>query len=333
MKTRPLGPFTVSRIAAGCMSLSHAYGGRPDRAEAEALLNKALDLGVTLIDTATAYGMGHNETLIGETLKGRRKEFTLASKAGLYIADGRRDIDCSPQRLAQSIDDSLKRLQTDVIDLYYLHRFDSNTPIEDSVGALVRGIEAGKLRAIGLSEVSAETLRRAHAVHPIAALQSEYSLCTRNPEIACLDACRALGVAFVAFSPVGRGFLSNQPPAELEAGDIRLAMPRFQGENYAANLKLLPPLRALAEEAGCSVAQLALAWVLAQAEHIIALPGTGRLAHMVENLGADQISLSAETLTRAGQIINGNTVHGARYNASNQATITTERFPTELASA
>ncbi len=308
------------------MSLSHGYGGRPTRADAEALLNKALDVGYTLLDTATVYGSGANESLIGETLKARRSEFTLASKCGLYIADGKRVIDGRPQAVREALDASLKRLQTDVIDLYYLHRLDPNTPIEDSVGELALAVQAGKIRGIGLSEMSAATLRRAHAVHPIMAMQTEYSLWTRNPEIAVLDACRDLGVAFVAFSPVARGFLSATPPQALEPGDIRAGMPRFLGETYAANLKLLEPLSALASEAGCSVAQLAIAWVLAQGEHIIALPGTAKIAHMMENAGAAALNLDPSVLARAGEIINRNTVHGPRYNAANQMDIDTEEF-------
>jgi len=326
MRTRQLGPFTVSSIALGCMSLSHGYGDRPDRAGAEAVLNGALDLGYTLLDTATVYGMGANETLIGEVLGKRRREFTLASKCGLYIADGKRVIDGRPQTLRRSIDDSLARLKTEVIDIYYIHRLDPHTPIEDSVGELARGVEAGKIRCIGLSEMSAATLRRAHAVHPITAMQTEYSLCTRNAEIAVLDACRELGVAFVAFSPLARGFLTAKPPLAFQPGDIRLGMPRFQGDNYAANLKLLEPFAALAREAGCSPAQLALAWVLAQGEHIIALPGTGKLAHLADDAGADSVSLGAEVLRRAGEIINRNTVQGPRYNAANQLDIDTEEF-------
>jgi len=326
MRTRKLGPFTVSSVALGCMSLSHGYGDRPDRAGAEAVLNGALDMGFTMLDTATVYGMGANEALIGEVLAKRRKEFTLASKCGLYIADGKRVIDGRPQTLRRSIDDSLARLKTDVIDLYYIHRLDPNTPIEDSVGELARGVEAGKIRAIGLSEMSAVTLRRAHAVHPITAMQTEYSLWTRNAEIAVLDACRELGVAFVAFSPLARGFLTAKPPQSFQPGDIRAGMPRFQGDNYTANLKLLEPFAALAREAGCSPAQLALAWVLAQGEHIIALPGTGKLDHLADDAGADAVSLGAEALRRAGEIINRHTVHGPRYNAANQLDINTEEF-------
>jgi hypothetical protein len=329
MKARPLGPFNVSRIAYGAMGLSHAYGGRPDRATAEAVLNRALDLGVTLVDTATVYGMGENERLVGEVLKGRRQDFILASKCALYVKDGQREIDARPERVRRSLDESLMRLQTDVIDLYYLHRPDPRTPVEDSVGELARAVQAGKIRAIGLSEVSAETLRRGHAIHPIAALQTEYSLWTRNPEIAALEACREIGAAFVAFSPLGRGFLTDRPPRieTLAPGDIRRTMPRFQGADYEANLKLLEALRALARAAGCATAQLALAWVLAQDEHVIALPGSTRIEHLSEDLAADGLELDSDTLRRAGEIISQATVHGPRYNPSSQKDVTTEEFP------
>ena len=328
MRTRKLGPFTVSEIGFGGMGLSHGYGDKPDRDTAKAVLNKALDLGATLIDTAVIYGMGHNEMLVAEAIGGRRDEFVLATKGGIYTKDGQREIDASPARLRQSIDESLGRLKTDVIDLYYIHRPDPSTPIEDSIGELTRQIDAGKIRAIGLSEMSAETVRRAHAVHPIAALQTEYSLWTRNPEIAVLDACEALGVAFVAFSPLARGFLSGRPPNNQawERGDLRAGMPRFQGHNYVENLKLLAPLGELAREAGCTITQLAIAWVLAQRPHIIALPGTGKLAHLVEDCTSGDLGLGPEVLMRASEIVNPNTVHGPRYNAATQADVTTEEF-------
>jgi aryl-alcohol dehydrogenase-like predicted oxidoreductase len=328
MKTRQVGPFQVGEVAFGCMSLSHAYGGRPDKETAQAILHKALDVGYTLLDTATLYGGGANETLIGETLKNRRGEYTLASKCGLKVVDGKRQFDGTPEGIRAQCEDSLRRLQTDVIDLYYLHRQDPGVPIEESAGGLGRLVEEGKIRAIGLSEVSADTVRRAHAVHPVAALQTEYSLWTRNPEIACLETCKALGVAFVAFSPLGRGFLSGKlrSTETLEPGDIRLTMPRFDARNFPANLTLLEPLAALAEEAGCSMAQLAMAWVLAQGEHIIALPGTGKMAHMIEDAEASDIQPSADILRRAGDLINQNTVHGPRYNAATQMDVGTEEF-------
>jgi aryl-alcohol dehydrogenase-like predicted oxidoreductase len=329
MQTRKLGPAQVAEIGFGCMSLSHAYGDRPDRATAEAVLHKALDAGHTHLDTASLYGLGHNETLVGEVLKDRRQEFVLASKCGLWIgADGKRIIDGRPQQLRRTLEDSLRRLQTDFIDLYYLHRIDPNTPIEESAGALADFVREGKIGGYGLSECSAATLRRAHGVHPVTAVQTEYSLWTRNAEIAVLDACRQLGVAFVAFSPLARGYLTGRLTSldQLEPKDIRRFMPRFDAANYPANLELLKPLAAIAEELNCTLAQLALAWVLAQGDHVIPIPGTGKLDHLVENAGAADVRLDAATAARIGAIINQNTVHGPRYNAANQLDIDTEEF-------
>jgi aryl-alcohol dehydrogenase-like predicted oxidoreductase len=328
MQTRKLGQSLVSEIGFGCMSLSHAYGDRPDRATAERVLFGALDAGHTHLDTASLYGLGHNETLIGEVLKPRYGSFHLASKCGLWMVDGKRDIDGRPAKLRQTLEDSLRRLQTDHIDLYYLHRLDPNTPIEDSAGAFADFIREGKIGGYGLSEVSAETLRRAHAVHPVTAVQTEYSLWTRNPEIAVLDACRELGAAFVAFSPLARGYLTGRLNSldQLEPKDIRRFMPRFDAEHYPANLALLAPLKAIADEAGCTLAQLSLAWVLAQGDHIIPIPGTGKLEHLIENAGAADVRLSPATAARVGAIINQNTVSGPRYNAANQSDIDTEEF-------
>jgi len=293
MNTRPIGPFTVSEIGLGCMNLSHAYGQPPSPEQAERVLLAALDAGVTLFDTAALYGFGANETLVGRVMKPHRSRFTLASKGGMAGVAGedgsvRRVIDARPETMRRNCEDSLRRLQTDVIDLYYLHRWDKKVPIEDSVGAMSDLVRAGKVRAIGLSEVSAATLRCAHAVHPISALQTEYSLWTRNPEIAVLQACREIGAAFVAFSPVARGFLCDalHEVSALDAKDIRRSMPRFAPDNYAANLQLLPPYKALAHEAGCTPAQLALAWLLHKAPHIVPIPGTTRVAHLQEDLAA-----------------------------------------------
>ena len=287
MQTRKLGPFEVSAIGLGCMNLSHAYGGPVSPEQGERVLLAALDAGVTLFDTATLYGFGANETLVGTVMKSHRHKFTLASKCGMQgvdvAGDGKlvRVIDGRPATIQKACEDSLRRLQTDVIDLYYLHRWDKKVPIEDSVGALADLVRKGSIRSIGLSEVSASTLRKAHAVHPIAAVQTEYSLWTRNPEIAVLDACRELGAAFVAFSPVARGFLCGDltDVSTLDAKDIRRAMPRFSPDNYAANLKLLPAYKAVARDAGCSPAQLALAWLLHKAPHIIPIPGTTSVEH------------------------------------------------------
>ena len=327
MQTRKLGPFTVSAIGLGCMSLSHAYGTPPDAESAGMFLLHALDCGYTMFDTAAMYGFGANETLIGHTLKHRRKEFTLASKCGMFRnAQGVREIDGRPAILKQTCEDSLKRLQTDVIDLYYLHRWDKRVPIEDSVGALSELVREGKVKTIGLSEVSAETLRKAHRVHPITAVQSEYSLWSRNVEVAVLDACTALGVALVAFSPLARGFLAGalHELGALVPKDIRLHMPRFQTEHFTKNLKLLDGFGAIARENDCTMGQLALAWVLAQGGNIIPIPGTTRLDHLEENAGAPAIGLSPETLARLDALINPRTVSGPRYNAATLPEIDTE---------
>ncbi len=328
MHTRQLGPFTVSAVGLGCMSLSHAYGSPPPEADAQRLLLRALEVGYTHFDTAALYGLGANETLVGKTLKDRRSEFTLASKCGMRVEDGRREISSRPEKIRLTCEDSLRRLQTDVIDLYYLHRWDKTTPVEEAIGALADLVKEGKIRTIGMSEVSAATLRKAHAVHPITAIQSEYSLWTRNPEIGVLDACAELGTTFVAFSPVARGFLTSVPKgqAELEERDIRRGMPRFQGENWQANLKLLDGFKAVAAEAGCTPAQLALAWTLAQRPFITPIPGTTSIAHLEENAGAADIVLSAEVLSRLDALINRATVHGPRYPATTQPEIDTEEF-------
>lgn len=331
MQHRNLGPFQVGAIGLGCMNLSHAYGVPPSPEQAEAVLLRALDLGVTHFDTAALYGFGANETLVGRVLARYRSRFTLASKCGMTGVDGKRVIDGRPETLKRTCEEALARLQTDVIDLYYLHRWDKQVPVEDSIGALADLVREGKIRAIGLSEVSADTLRRAHAVHPVAALQTEYSLWTRNAEIAALDACRELGVSFVAFSPVARGFLAAalSSPADVaafDAKDIRRAMPRFQGDNFVANLRLLEGYKALAAEAGCTPAQLALAWLLAKGEHILPIPGTTSVAHLEENLAAAEIRLSAGLIARVEALINQATVSGPRYNAATQTEIDTEEF-------
>ncbi len=328
MKTRRVGPFEVSAIGLGCMNLSHAYGTPPPEEAAQALLREALDLGITFFDTAALYGFGANEELIGRTLAADREKFTLASKCGLHGVEGKRVVDGRPETLKWSCEQSLKRLRTDRIDLFYLHRWDRNVPIEDSVGALADLVREGKVRSIGLSEVSADTLKRAHAVHPIAALQTEYSLWTRNPEIAVLEACREIGAAFVAFSPVARGFLGGElrDVSTLEAKDLRRSMPRFEPANYAANLKLLDGFVAIAAELQCTPAQLALAWVLSRGEHVLAIPGTTKSAHLRDNAAAADIGLAASTLARLDALINPRTVVGGRYDAAAQAGVDTEEF-------
>ncbi|TAJ73433.1 MAG: aldo/keto reductase [Phenylobacterium sp.] len=330
MQTRKLGQFEVSAIGLGCMSLSHAYGSPPPREQAEAVLLGALDAGYTFFDTAAVYGVGHNERLVGEVLGPHRDKFVLASKCGLTNGE-LRELNGSPERLKKTCEESLQRLNVDVIDLYYLHRWDKRVPIEDSVGALADLVNEGKIRSIGLSEVSAPTLRRAHAVHPITALQTEYSPWTRNPEIAVLDACRELGVAFVAFSPVGRGFLAGGAldPSQFEDHDIRKAMPRFQGEAYQANLRLLDAFKAIAREAGCTPAQLCMAWLLQKDDIIIPIPGTAKPDHMREDAAAADVTLSAEVMAKVDATLNGDTVTGSRYSPALQAAVDTEKMPSE----
>ena len=330
MKTRRLGPFDVSAIGLGCMSLSRAYGDAPAEADAARLLQHALDVGYTFLDTASVYGVGHNETLIGETLKARRDEFILASKCGLGPnAEGRRELSGRPEDIRRSCDDSLRRLQVEIIDLFYLHRLDRRVPIEDSVGTLGDLVRAGKIRTVGLSEVGAGTLRRGHAEYPITALQSEYSLWTRNPEVATLETCAELGIAFVAFSPVGRGLLTGSPPEpeQFLPTDIRKDMPRFQGDAWSANLKLQDQLAGVARRAGCTPAQLAIAWTLSRGEHVIPIPGTSNIDHMVENGEADGVTLSPTVLEELEILINARTVTGPRYSPAAQATVDTEEVP------
>ena len=332
--SRKLGPFDVSAIGLGCMNLSHAYGAPISAEQGERVLLAALDAGVTLFDTATLYGFGANETLVGKVMKPHRSKYTLASKCGLQGVDVANDgklvrvMDGRPATIQKTLEDSLRRLQTDVIDLYYLHRWDKSVPIEDSVGALADMVKKGHIRSIGLSEVSAATLRKAHAVHPIAAVQTEYSLWTRNPEIAVLDACAELGAAFVAFSPVARGFLCGNliDIDTLDAKDIRRAMPRFAPDNYAANLKLLPAYNALAQDIGCSPSQLALAWLLHKAPHIIPIPGTTRVDHLLDDLGAVNFALTADVLAKVEALINQQTVQGARYSPQGTSEVDTETF-------
>ena len=332
MKQRQLGPYQVSAIGLGCMNLSHAYGAPPASEVGEALLHRALDLGVTMFDTAALYGFGTNELLVGKALKAHRSQITLCSKggmAGVSFPEGvKRVIDGRPETLRKNCEDSLARLDTDVIDLYYLHRWDKQVPIEDSVGALSDLVRAGKIREIGLSEVSATTLRRAHAVHPIAAVQTEYSLWTRNPEIAVLKTCEELGATFVAFSPVARGFLSGdlRDVGTLAANDIRRAMPRFAADTYAANLPMLDAYQAIAREVGCSPAQLALAWLLNKDSKLIPIPGTQNIRHLEDNMAAADVVLSPEHMQRLEALINAQTVKGARYNPVSSSEVDTEEF-------
>ncbi len=324
LPTRTIGSLTVSAIGLGCMNLNHAYGTPPSEAEGEALLNRALDLGVTFLDTAALYGGGANERLVGKVMH-RRSEFTLASKCVLDMHEGKRVLDGSPEAIARTLDGALTRLGTDHIDLYYLHRLDKRVPVEESVGALVRAKEAGKIGAIGLSEVSAETIARGHAVHPVAAVQSEYSLAVRNPEVAVIDACAQLGIGLVAFSPVARGMLADGVHDDkYEKGDIRSSMPRFVEPQLSRNLELVARFNALARGAGMTPAQLSLAWVMAQAPFIVPIPGTRSIAHLEEDVGAATITLTPELLAELDALFPPNALVGPRYVAAMQAQIDTE---------
>ena len=328
MRTRKLGTYDVTAVSFGCMNLSHAYGPPQPRDVAEQVLHRALDIGVTHFDTAALYGFGANEKLVGEVLARRPDNVIIASKCGLFGRDGKRVIDGRPESIREICEESLRNLKTDRIDLYYLHRWDKRIPIEDSVGAMADLLRAGKIRAIGLSEVGAATLRRAQAVHPISALQSEYSLWTRNPDIAVLEECRRLGITLVAFSPLGRGFLTGtlRSPAELAASDIRLTMPRFQPPNFDENSRLLAPLDALAARLGCTRAQLALAWVLSRGDHVIVIPGTTKVTHLEENCGADAIRLDAATLAQLDAVLPQGRASGARYPPATQVENDTEEI-------
>lgn len=325
---RSIAGRLTNPVGLGCMSLSWAYGGRPADADGIALLHRAIDLGYDHFDTARLYGLGHNETLVGEALKGKRDKVFLASKMGIFASGDKRGIDCAPATIRSELETSLKLLQTDHIDLYYMHRRDFAVPIEESVGEMARLIEEGKIGAIGLSEMSADTLRKASAVHPIAAMQTEYSPWTRQAEIAVLEACREVGTTFVAFSPVGRGALTDvlPEPEGLEEKDIRRAMPRWQGENWAHNRTLLRDFAAIAANAGGSAAQLSLGWVLSRGEHVVVIPGTAKLAHLEENIARWDWAIPAEVAAQVDALINQQTVAGHRYAAAMLATIDTEDF-------
>jgi aryl-alcohol dehydrogenase-like predicted oxidoreductase len=328
MTQRSIGPLQTRAIGFGCMSLSHAYGAPPAAEDAARVLHAALDMGYDFLDTAALYGFGANERLIGDALKARRGEYVLASKCGMTGVNGTRIIDGRPETLRATIDESLQRLQVEVIDLYYLHRMDFTVPIEESVGALGEMVQAGKVRAIGLSEVSAATIRRAHAVHPISAVQNEYSPWSRNVELGVLAATREIGAALVAFSPVARGFLADGIHSfdQLQDRDIRRGMPRFQPGNIEANLTLLAEFRDLAAYVGCTPAQLSLAWVIARDLHVIAIPGTTRIDHLAENLDALKITLDEKTINAIDTLFAPSAPHGARYNPATQAEIDTEEF-------
>lgn len=313
---RSINGKRLNGLGLGCMNLSHGYGPATAPEEASALLLRALDLGVDFFDTAALYGFGANEELLGRVLAPHRQRFFLASKCGMTGIDGRRVIDGRAATIRATCDESLRRLRTEHIDLYYLHRWDKSVPIEESVGALADLVRAGKIGAIGLSEVSSATLRRAHAVHPVAALQSEYSLWSRDPERGVLETCRELGVAFVAFSPLARGFLGGLSDiASLTPGDLRLSMPRFEAANLEANLPLAQAARRIAQEAACSLPQLALAWLLRD-PIISVIPGTTRISHLEENMGAASVVPGEPQLRELDRLFQPAHIHGERYNAA-----------------
>ncbi len=318
MQTRALGSqgLRVSAIGLGCMGMSEFYG-EGDEAESVATIHRALDLGCTFLDTADMYGPFKNEELVGRAIRGRRDEVTLATKFGIVRGDdpGSRSINGRPEYVRQAAEGSLRRLGVDTIDLYYQHRVDPTVPIEETVGAMARLVEEGKVRYIGLSEAGAETIRRAHREHPVSALQSEYSLWSRDIEDEVIPAIRELGIGLVAYSPLGRGFLTGRftSPDDFEADDFRRHSPRFQGENFAKNLELVRHVEELARRKGCTASQLALAWTLARGEDIVPIPGTKRRKYLEENLGALEVELTADDLERIEEIAPVGAAAGLRY--------------------
>jgi aryl-alcohol dehydrogenase-like predicted oxidoreductase len=319
MNKRKLGNnLEVSEIGLGCMGMSFAYGAS-DETESLATIDRALELGVNFLDTADIYGPHTNEVLVGKALKGRRDKFVLATKFGIVFDPtnlGIRGVNGKPEYVREAVEASLKRLEIETIDLYYLHRVDGDTPIEETVGAMAKLIEEGKIRHIGLSEASAETLRKASKVHPITALQSEYSLWTRDvEENGVLEACRELNIGFVPYSPLGRGFLSGEIKKfdDLEADDWRRTNPRFQGENFEKNLQLVEKLEEIAKEKDVTASQLALAWVLAQGEDVVPIPGTKRVKYLEQNAAAADIILSAEELAAIEDVFPKDAAAGLRY--------------------
>ena len=327
MKTRTLGrDLTVSAIGLGCMGMSHAYGGQDEETSIRTL-RRAVDLGVTFFDTAEVYGPFVNEELVGKALKPVRDQVVIATKFGFKIDTTKTDssamsgVDSRPEHVRAVAEASLKRLGVEVIDLFYQHRVDPDVPIEDTVGAMAELVKEGKVRTLGLSEASADIIRRAHAVHPITALQSEYSLWTRDPEGEILDTCRELGIGFVPFSPLGRGFLTGKitSTAEMGATDMRLNLPRFEADNMAANLALVKLVEEMAAERGATAAQLALAWVLAKGDFIVPIPGARKIPNLEQNAAAADIVLSAEDVARLDEMLAPDKIAGARYSARQMA--------------
>jgi aryl-alcohol dehydrogenase-like predicted oxidoreductase len=315
MERRRLGDLEVSAEGLGCMGMS-AWYGPTDADESTATIHRALELGIDFLDTADVYGEGDNEELVGRAIAGRRGEVVLATKFGnRRFDDGRRTIDGSPEYVRSAIDASLRRLNVDYVDLYYQHRVDANTPIEETIGAMAELVGAGKVRHLGLSEAGPETIRRAHAVHPITALQSEWSLWTRDPEGDVLDTVRELGIGFVAYSPLGRGFLTGRlsSPDDFTEGDFRRNHPRMQGENFERNRALAEHVRELAEEKGCTPAQLALAWVLSRGDDVVPIPGTKRRTYLEQNAAAADVTFSEDELERIDELFPPGAAAGQRY--------------------
>lgn len=314
----------VKRIGLGCMNLSHGYGNIPSYTDAERLLLTALDNGIDFFDTAAVYGKGANEELIGNVLGKHRNKFTLASKCGMRNVNGVREINNSPKAIRETCIDSLRKLQTDVIDLYYLHRYDKVTLLEDSIGELSKLVEEGKIRYIGVSEVSADTLRKANKIHKITAIQSEYSLCTRNPEIAVLDVCKELDIDFVAFSPLSRGLLANVQLDNLLETDIRRYFPRLVGDYYRDNLLIMDKFNMVARELCVKPSTLALSWLISK--DVIPIPGTTSVEHLLDNIKANDIILEQSTIDKIESIVNQNTIHGARYNSKSLQEVDSEEY-------